>query len=63
MWIEFREFPAGEVHQGTGEPLPVVVACATPPVPPSLLEAAANPLTAAEHVAAGAFEDVTDLYD
>ena len=62
-WIEISEFPSDEVHQETGEPLLVVVACATPPVPPSLLEAAANPLTGAGHVAAGAFEDVTDLYD
>ena len=61
-WIKISEFPADEVHQETGEPLLVVVACATPPVPPSLLEAAANPLTASEHVAAGAFEDITDLY-
>ena len=61
-WIEISEFPADEVHQETGEPLLVVVSCTTPPVPPSLLEAAANPLIGAEHVAAGAFEDITDLY-
>ena len=63
LWIEFREFPAGEVHQGTGEPLPVVVACATPPVPPSLLEAAAHPLTGAEHIAAGSMEYETDIFE
>ena len=45
-----------------GETYPLVVSCATAPVPPSLLEAAANPLTGAEHVDAGAFEDVTHLY-
>ena len=61
-WIKISEFPADEVHQETAEPLLVVVACATPPVPPSLLEAAANPLTASEHVAASDFEDITDLY-
>ena len=31
----------------------VVVSCATPPAPPSLLEAAANPLTAEGHLARG----------
>ena len=36
------------------------MSCATPPVPPSLLEAAANPLTVWGHVGAGSFEDVTD---
>ena len=41
----------------------VVVSCATPPVPPSLLEAAANPLTGAEHVAAGSMEYDADVYD
>ena len=46
-----------------GETYPLVVSCATAPVPPSLLEAAAaKPLTGLEHVAAGAFEDVTHLY-
>ena len=32
----------------------VVVSCATPPAPPSLLAVAANPLTAEEHLARGA---------
>ena len=62
--IEISEFPTQ--RKGTpppdGESLPVVVSCATPPVPPSLLEAAANPLSAWEHVGAGSFEDVTDDY-
>ena len=30
-----------------------VVSCATPPIPVSLLEAAADPMTVAEHLAAG----------
>ena len=41
----------------------IVVSCATPPVPPSLLEAAANPLTGAEHIAAGSMEYDADVYD
>jgi len=41
----------------------IVVSCATPPVPPSLLKAAANPLTGAEHVAAGSMEYDADVYD
>ena len=65
VWIELDQFPSGE-HlpvDDTGETYPLVVSCATAPVPPSLLEAAAaKPLTGLEHVAAGAFEDVTHLY-
>ncbi len=56
VWIELDQFPSGE-HlpvDETGETYPLVVSCATAPVPPSLLEAAANPLTGPEHVAAGA---------
>ncbi len=57
--IELSEFPTQ--RKGTpppdGESLPVVVSCATPPVPPSLLEAAANPLSVWEHVGAGSFEE------
>ncbi len=45
------------------DPMQIVVSCATPPVPPSLLEAAANPLTGAEHVAAGSMEYDADVYD
>ena len=37
--------------------------CATPPVPPSLLEAAANPFTGAEHIAAGSMEYETDIFE
>ena len=47
----------------TSTPSEVVVSCATPPPPPSLLEAAANPFTGAEHIAAGSMEYVTDIYE
>ena len=45
------------------DPMQIVVSCATPPVPPSLFEAAANPLTGAEHVAADSMEYDADVYD
>ena len=48
--------------QENGEPLPFIVACATPAVPPSLLEAAANPRHAWEHIAAGELVDVSEFY-
>ena len=58
--IKMSEFPTD--RKGTPpEEYSVVVACATPPVPPSLLQAAANPLDVFEHVAAGSFEDVSNL--
>ena len=41
----------------------LVASCATPPVPPSLLEAAAHPLTGAEHIAAGSMEYETDIFE
>ena len=52
-------FPIEPEH----DPMQIVVSCATPPVPPSLLEAAANPLTGTEHVAAGSMEYDADVYD
>ena len=59
--IELSDFPGPGWENGG--PLPLIVSCATPPVPPSLLEAAANPLTGAEHVAAGSMEYDADVYD
>ena len=47
----------------TGERMQLVASCATPPVPPSLLEAAAHPLTGAEHIAAGSMEYETDIFE
>ena len=43
--------------------VPLVISCATPPIPSSLRAAAANPLTAKEHIAAGTLEDVSDEID
>ena len=43
--------------------VPLVLSCATPPIPSSLRAAAANPLTAKEHIAAGTLEDVSDEID
>ena len=60
--IKISEFPTQRKGTPPQDDLPVVVSCATPPVPPSLLEAAANPLTVWGHVGAGSFEDVTDDY-
>ena len=57
--ISVSHFPIEPEH----DPMQIVVSCATPPVPPSLLEAAANPLTGAEHVAAGSMEYDADVYD
>lgn len=37
-----------------------VVSCETPPIPVSLLEAAADPMTVAEHLAAGSLLDTDD---
>ena len=60
--IKMSEFPTD--RKGTPpEGYSVVVTCATPPVPPSLIAAAANPLTGAEHVAAGSMEYDADVYD
>ena len=63
--IEVSEFPThrkGTPPWENEEALPVVVSCATPPVPPSLLEASANPLSVWQHVGAGSFEEVTDAF-
>ena len=57
--LSVSHFPIEPEH----DPMQIVVSCATPPVPPSLLEAAANPLTGAEHVAAGSMEYDADVYD
>jgi len=54
----FGQFPENDVLTE-----PLIVSCATPPVPPSLLEAAANPLSVPEHVAAGSFEDVSEIFN
>ena len=65
MTIEVSEFPThrkGTPPWENEEALPVVVSCAPPPVPPSLLEAAVNPLSVWEHVRAGSFEEVTDAF-
>ena len=56
--LRVGQFPENDV---LAEPL--IVSCATPPVPPSLLEAAANPLSVPEHVAAGSFEDVSEIFN
>ncbi len=71
--IAVEDFPSvagqSETHQisGTVKTYPrCVVSCATPPTPPSLLEAAADPMTVAEHLAAGSLRDVipaTVVYD
>ncbi len=57
--LSVSHFPIEPEH----DPMQIVVSCATPPVPPSLLEAAANPLTLTEHVAAGSMEYDADVYD
>ena len=62
MTIKISEFPTQRKGTPPQDDLPVVVSCATPPVPPSLLEAAANPLSVWEHVRAGSFEEVTDAF-
>ena len=59
MHISVSHFPIEPEH----DPMQIVVSCATPPVPPSLLEAAANPLAGAEHIAAGSMEYDADVYD
>ena len=56
--IKMSDFPTDR-KGAPPEGYSVVVACATPPVPPSLLEAAANPLDVFEHVSAGSFRDVS----
>ena len=63
VYISVSRFPKDPRHDQTGELMQVVASCATPPVPPSLLEAAANPFTGAEHIAAGSMEYVTDIYE
>jgi hypothetical protein len=57
--IKMSEFPTDR-KGSPPEGYSVVVSCATPPVPPSLLEAAANPLDVWDHVRAGSFDDVSD---
>jgi hypothetical protein len=55
--LSVSHFPIEPEH----DPMQIVVSCATPPVPPSLLEAAANPLDVFAHVAAGSFRDVSNF--
>ena len=61
VYISVSRFPKDPRHDQTGELMQVVASCATPPVPPSLLEAAANPLGVFAHVAAGSFRDVSNF--
>ena len=63
VYISISRFPKDPRHDMTGERMQLVASCATPPVPPSLLEAAAHPLTGAEHIAAGSMEYETDIFE
>ena len=55
--VSARGFPLAQVLEGGR----CIVSCATPPTPPSMLAAASQPMTVAEHLAAGSLREEADL--